>query len=557
MAHPKAVYCLDCRPYHRRPPPPCRRCGSLDYYTSGLCVRCHKYAPALPSSCPHCLSWGLFKNGGGICPACRDWRARNPRLGRCGSCGHDSTLNLDGWCRLCYRRARALARADGGDEQDTRRAEAVAGGHQLFLANLEHALALKVPGRRRQIQRSLEPVLVAAPIRPNPHRQGLLFEAPRDLSRIARTDIGPPPVPLLAEALEAAAVERGHAYGWPNDVTSAVRRALRLLLAIQDTPGAAIKASDAARLRPFNLQATPVLEVLSSVGMLDDDRPPAIITWFAQQIRELPDQMAAELRAWFTVMREGSTTPPRMRARTDRTTRNHLTSALPALRTFAERYDSLREVTRDDVLGVLPCGAIHRKDVLFGLRSIFRVLKGRKLTFINPTAGIRSSRLSGRTPLPVQVNELRDALDPANPVRAALAALLIFHGVRPRDLRNMHLLDVRDGRLHIGGRIIPLALAAAERLTAYLNYRVDRWPRTANPHLFINALTATRTTEVTYVWVNDTLGTPAHRFREDRILDEIHATDGDIRRASDMFGLTIPPLLRYLATLNHPDLDTA
>ena len=30
---------------------------------------------------------------------------------------------------------------------------------------------------------------------------------------------------------------------------------------------------------------------------------------------------------------------------------------------------------------------------------------------------------------------------------------------------------------------------------------------------------------------------------------------GDIRRASDMFDLTIPPLLRYLATLNHPDLD--
>lgn len=44
-------------------------------------------------------------------------------------------------------------------------------------------------------------------------------------------------------------------------------------------------------------------------------------------------------------------------------------------------------------------------------------------------------------------------------------------------------------------------------------------------------------------------------FREDRILDEIHATGGDIRRAADMFGLTIPPLLRYLATLNNHDLD--
>ncbi len=298
-----------------------------------------------------------------------------------------------------------------------------------------------------------------------------------------------------------------------------------------------------------------MLEVLASVGMLDDDRPAAIVTWFAQQIHELPAQMAAELRVWFVVMREGSTIPPRMRARTDRTTRNHLTYALPALRTFAERYDALREVTRDDVLRVLPTGATHRKDVLFGLRSIFRVLKGRKLTFINPTAGIRTSRLPGRTPLPLQVSELRDALGPANPARAALAALLIFHGVRPRHLRSLHLVDVRDGRLYLDGRVILLAPAVTDRLAAYLDYRSTRWPRTANPHLFINALTATRTTEVTYVWVNDTLGTPAHRFREDGILDEIHATGGDIRRASDMFGLTVPPLLRYLATLNHPDLD--
>ncbi len=239
VAHPKAVYCFDCRPYHRRPPPPCRRCGSLeDYYTSGLCTRCHKYAPALPSSCPHCLSWGLFKHSGRICGACKDWRTRNPQLGRCGSCRDDSALNPDGVCRLCYRRARALARAEAGDKHDTRRAEAAIGGHQLFMADLEHALALKVPGRRHRRHAGTGRRPAAAPIRPATHRQGLLFDTPRDLSRIARTDIPVPPVPELAEALEAAAVERGQAYGWPGDVTSAVRRALRLLLAIQDTPGA-------------------------------------------------------------------------------------------------------------------------------------------------------------------------------------------------------------------------------------------------------------------------------------------------------------------------------
>src|SRR6266542_2378155 len=325
VAHPKAVYCFDCRPYHRRPPPPCRRCGSLeDYYTSGLCTRCHKYAPALPSSCPHCLSWGLFKHSGRICGACKDWRTRNPQLGRCGSCRDDSALNPDGVCRLCYRRARALARAEAGDKHDTRRAEAAIGGHQLFMADLEHALALKMPGRRHRRHAGTGRRPAAAPIRPATHRQGLLFDTPRDsaaspgpTSRCLRCRSWPRrwrPPPSAAKPTAGPA-------------TSPPQYAVRCGCCWRfKTPQArAIKASDATGLQAFNLQATPVLEVLASVGMLDDERPAAIVTWFAQQIHELPAQMAAELRVWFVVMREGSTIPPRMRARTDRTTRNHLT----------------------------------------------------------------------------------------------------------------------------------------------------------------------------------------------------------------------------------------
>ncbi len=121
------------------------------------------------------------------------------------------------------------------------------------------------------------------------------------------------------------------------------------------------------------------------------------------------------------------------------------------------------------------------------------------MTLTNPTAGIRTARLIGRIPLPLHVDELRAALDPANPARAALAALLIFHGLRPCDLRSMHLVDVRNARLHIDGRVILLAPAVTTRLAAWLDHRSSRWPRTANPHLFINALTATRATEVSYV----------------------------------------------------------
>ena len=43
-------------------------------------------------------------------------------------------------------------------------------------------------------------------------------------------------------------------------------------------------------------------------------------------------------------------------------------------------------------------------------------------------------------------------------------------------------------------------------------------------------------------------------LREDRILQEIHATGGDIRRICDLFDLKVDTAMRYAATLGHPDL---
>ena len=43
-------------------------------------------------------------------------------------------------------------------------------------------------------------------------------------------------------------------------------------------------------------------------------------------------------------------------------------------------------------------------------------------------------------------------------------------------------------------------------------------------------------------------------LREDRILHEIHATGGDVRRICDLFGLSVEGATRYLKTVEHPDL---
>jgi len=142
--------------------------------------------------------------------------------------------------------------------------------------------------------------------------------------------------------------------------------------------------------------------------------------------------------------------------------------------------------------------------------------------------------------------------DRPEPTQAALAGLLVFHGLRPQQLRRLLTTDIHDSRLWIDGQVVPVAQPVGTRLAAYLCYRTNRWPNTANPHFFVNQATAGKSAEVTYRWINDRLGFKAQDIREDRILDEVHATGGDIRRICDLFGLTVNAAQRYIDALHTP-----
>ena len=114
------------------------------------------------------------------------------------------------------------------------------------------------------------------------------------------------------------------------------------------------------------------------------------------------------------------------------------------------------------------------------------------------------------------------------------------------------LTDVHDGRLTVDDRELPLAGPVRVRLTAYLDDRARRFPQTLNPYLLVNRRSAPRTTPVAarYPWHRYDL--QPRPLREDRILHEIHATGGDVRRICDLFGLSINAAMRYTAVLEHP-----
>jgi hypothetical protein len=54
-----------------------------------------------------------------------------------------------------------------------------------------------------------------------------------------------------------------------------------------------------------------------------------------------------------------------------------------------------------------------------------------------------------------------------------------------------------------------------------------------------------RESPVSGPWISHTLGISPQAVPEDRILDEALATDGDIRRLCDLFGLTVGGAERY------------
>jgi len=463
-------------------------------------------------------------------------------MGQCRICQTSPRpVDRDQLCRLCQRQSLLI---DGLTVE-----EANAGGQQLFLANLAF------PAKRRKgstgLTRRRRPARgVPAPggFTPVTHRQLVLLELPRDLAYARdRQTLPAPRDEQMAIVLDIAVREHARQHGWPKSSTKRTRTSARVLLGLQDTPGAPLLASDALLLLQIDLPALNLIEAAGAAGLLLEDRPLAIHAWFATMTAALPDPMRGEVSEWFNVMVNGSMTPPRRRPRSEITTRVHLSWALPALTAWASiGHLSLREISPAEIRAVLPPSGNPRSTMGAGLRSIFTVLRARKTIFINPMHRIPTGGHETRDPLPLDLAVIREALHSPDPARAALAALAAFHALRAGDLLGAHLTDIQDGRLQMGDRSLPLADPVRERVSAWLDHRAQQWPRTINSHLFINHWTSTRIDPVGRRWLSLTLGIPTRLLREDRILHEIDASGGDVRRLCDLFGLTVGGALRYL-----------
>ncbi|MFC5731514.1 hypothetical protein [Nocardioides vastitatis] len=355
-----------------------------------------------------------------------------------------------------------------------------------------------------------------------------------------------------------AAIVNEHAdrYGWSARQRNDVTRSLRLLQTLRETPTAKIRASDVMQLPRYDGNIISTIDVLAEAELLVEDRPSRVEVYFAAKISSLPPLMREHLELWLQVMLDGSRLAPRQVPRDPQTVRVQILGLVSVVDAWvASGYQSFAQVTRVDIEHALaPLAPGRRHAAELALRSLFKTLKGRRLIFANPMRGMKHTPVAGNIPLDLDPAVIRAELNHPDPVVALAVALVAFHALTGKQLRAVMLTDIIDGRLTIGDRQIPLAAPVRTRLAAWLDHRNRRWPGCINPHLLVSRRTAPRLVAVghSFPWRGITLRPQA--LREDRILHEIHATGGDVRRICDLFGLSVEGAARYLKTVEHPDL---
>jgi hypothetical protein len=161
-----------------RAAPPCKVCGSNEFWTAGYCGNCHPRVRC--RSCIECFSWGSAVSGdgrrqafvGGVCRGCYKWKLQTDQRGRCRFCRRTLPLR-SGACRLCH--AEAHRRVGAGDHHQVLRYLEADPAHQLFLAGMLRNL-------QRKAGSGAAPVAEPGPWSPPDAVQMQLFEQPRDLT---------------------------------------------------------------------------------------------------------------------------------------------------------------------------------------------------------------------------------------------------------------------------------------------------------------------------------------------------------------------------------------
>jgi integrase len=354
-------------------------------------------------------------------------------------------------------------------------------------------------------------------------------------------------VPQLRAAAERAS-QLSEANGWSSSTTRCAIDGLAVLLA--DRPdGERVTLTEIRSRTGRHTSAPRVAEVLTGLGLLEDDRVPAVRAWIGRRTAELPPGFAAAVRDWLLVLLDGDR---RSRPRSATTIYVYCTAVEPLIgRWSTSGRCHLREVTADDIRAGLEdlrghplCTAIS------AVRSLFRFAKKRGLIFADP-----ARRLSAAEPEPSILPMTDDEIEVVEqaitlPGQRLIVALAAVHAARWKAIQALTLddLDLPNRRITIAGHPQRLGDLSHQALRAWLDYRRATWPHSPNRHVLISKRTALGDQPVTRGYVNFHLGphgVSVERIRRDRILHEALTGRPDPLHLTLMFGISDRPASQY------------
>ena len=366
----------------------------------------------------------------------------------------------------------------------------------------------------------------------------------------------PAPSPAVPPPLDALA-GYGQARGWAPGTLRQAWRAVTAVLASRAELGE--PPWQAAALRQFLNKRNPValraVEFLTDQGLARRNPQAAFDRWLAARLAALPAPVAAEVRTWTEALQGRG--PRAGRPRQATTIQGYLRILHAPLASWSARYESLRQVTTEDLTAALaPLTGATRLLALSAMRSLFGTLKARRVLFTNPAASLAGRRIQSPPVLPLD-DGLRAALlgRLPGPAERLIVLLAGIHALRPAGICALTLDDVNlaAGTLLASGRARPLDRLTAGQLRAWLQARHARWPATANPHLLINLSTAGGLEPVHRGYVHAAvhgLGITAQDLRADRLHAEAQASGGDPLRLAHLFGISDAAAIRYCAELD-------
>ena len=534
----KAGLCQRCYARAWRRSRPCAGCGQeRPHLAAGLCARCYRLSRTRLVLCPGCGQQRPVWLGD-RCERCKKRAAA--RAGACRDCGKQVARLWSGRCRSCDAKSREVTGAcrDCGD-----------------LTRLEYGLCRACrlfrwahpPGTCPWCGRQ-QPIGKAGACRSCQCAARSIRKRARDAPRPRQAPSSAVPPPL------DALVGYGQARGWAPDTLRQAWRAVTAVLASRAELGE--PPWEAVRLRRLlnerNLVALRAIEFLTGQGLARPNPQAAFDQWLEARLAVLPVTVAAEVRTWVEALQgRGPRAGP---ARQDRTVQGYLRILQAPLASWSARYESLRQVTTEDLTAELaPLTGATRLLALAAMRSLFGALKARRVLFTNPAAPLTGRRIQPPPVLPLD-DGLRAGLlgrlhGPADRLIVLLAAI---HALRPAYICALTLDDVNlaAGTLLVSGRVRPLDRLTAGHLRAWLQARYARWPATANPHLLINQSTAGGLEPAGRSYVQAAVrrvGITAQDLRADRLHDEAQASGGDPLRLAHLFGISDQAAIRYCA----------